>query len=91
MVFDSSARHLFQIADLSNGLRSAVRFNEADHHIDALPPQPVSLQEHVVGLANPGGETKIHFQPAALLATNEIKETLRFGLQFFGGHCFYLS
>ncbi len=89
-VLDSSARHLFQIADLGNGLRSAVRFDEADHHVDALPPQPVSLLEHVVGLANPGGETKIDFQPATLLATDEIQETLRLGLQFVGGHCFYL-
>ena len=68
----------------------SVRFDKANHRIDALPPQSVSLLKHVVGLANPGGETEIEFQPAALLATNEIKETLRFGLQFFGGHCFYL-
>ena len=89
-VLDSSARHLLQIADLGNGLRPAMCLDETDHHIDALPPQPVSLLEHVVGLANPGGEAKIDLQPAALLATNEIKETLRLGLQFVGGHRFYL-
>ncbi len=64
--------------------------DEADHHVDALPPQPVSLLEHVVGLADPRGEAEIDFQPAALLATNEIEEKLRLGLQFVGGHRCYL-
>ena len=90
MVFDSSARYLFQIADLGNGLRPAMCLDETDHRIDALPPQSVSLLKHVVGLANSGGETEIDLQPAALLATNEIKESLWFGLQFVGGHRFYL-
>ena len=75
-----------RLADLGDGLRPAVRFDEADHHVDALPPQPVALLEHVVGLAHPGGEAEVDLQPAALLAADEVEEKLGLGLQFVGGH-----
>ena len=75
-VLDPPARHLLQLADLGGGLRPAVRLDEADHHVDALPPQPVSLLEHVVGLADPGREAQVDLQPAALLPADEVEEQL---------------
>ena len=39
---------------------------------------------------NPRSEPEIDFQPAALLAMNEIEETLRRGIQLVGDHGFYL-
>ena len=59
------------------GLRPAVRLDEADHHVDALPLQPVALLEHVVGLADPGGEAEIDLQPAALLLADQRQKVLR--------------
>ena len=85
-VLDPPAGHLFQFADLGDGLRPAVGLHEADDHVDALPPQPVSFLEHVVGLAHARREAKIDLQPAALLAADEIEEKLGLRLQFVGGH-----
>ena len=75
------AGHLLQLADLGDGLRPAVRLDEADHHVDALPPQAVAFLEHVVGLAHAGGEAEVDLQPAALLAADEVEEQLGLGLR----------
>ena len=67
-IFDAAARNLFELADLGDGLRPAVGLDETDHHVDALPPQPVALLQHVVGLADPGGEAEVDLQPARAAA-----------------------
>ena len=56
--------------------------DEADHHVDALPAQAVALLEHLVGLADAGGEAEIDFQPPALLLADQVEEALGVGLRF---------
>ena len=63
-----------------------MRLDEADRHVDALPPQAVAFLEHVVGLAHARGEAQVDFQPAALLPADEVEEELGLGLEFVGGH-----
>ena len=79
-VLDPAARHLLQLADLGDGLRPAVGLDEADHHVDALPPQAVAFLEHVVGLADAGGKAEVDLQPAALLPADEVEKKLGFRL-----------
>ena len=76
-IFDPPPRHLFELADLGDGLRAAVRLDEADDHVDAVLPQPIAFLEHVVGLAHAGGEAEVDLQPAALLAADEVEEQSR--------------
>ena len=83
-VLDPSAGHLLQFADLGDGLRPAMRLHVTDHHVDALAAEPVSLLQHVVGLAHARREAKIDFQPSSLLAANEVQEKLRLRLRFSG-------
>ena len=75
-----------QLADLSRGLRPTVRFHVTDHHVDALPSKPVPFLEHLERFSDPRSKSEIDLQPATLLAANEVKEHLGFGLQFVGRH-----
>ena len=87
-VLDPSPRHLLQLADLRDGLRPGVRLDVADHHIDALPPQPVSLLEHVVGLADARREAQVDLQPPPLLPADQVQEKFRLGVQFVSRHAY---
>ena len=89
-VFDPPPRDLFELADLHGGLRSSVGLDEADGHVDTLPAQPIAFLEHVVGLAHAGGEAQVDFEPAALLAADEVEERLGLGLEFVAGHGSFL-
>ena len=46
---------------------AAVRFDEADHHVEALPLQLVRVLEHLVGLAHARRGADVHAQPRAAL------------------------
>ena len=85
-VFEVFSRHLLELADLGERLGPAVRFHEADHHVDALPPQAVAFLEHVVGLAHARREAQIDLQPSPLLPADEVQEDLGLVLRLIGRH-----
>ena len=43
VILDAPPRHLFQVADQGRRLGPAVRLDDADDHVDALPLEPVAL------------------------------------------------
>ena len=85
-ILDLAARHLFEFADLRHGLGPAVGFHEADHHVNALLSQAVSLLQHLEGLAHPGGKPQVDLQLAALLAADEVQEPLGIGMHVVARH-----
>ena len=87
MILDAPARHLLQIAiNERRRLGAAVRLDHADDHVDALPLQTVRLLQHLVGLADAGGEAEVDLQPAALLLANQAQEVLRRRAGGVAGH-----
>ena len=76
-VLDLAPRHLLQVADQGGGLGPAVRLDDADDHVHALLLEPLPLLEHLVGLADAGGEAEVDLQPAPLLLAEQRQELLR--------------
>ena len=76
-ILDAAARHLLQLADLRRGLGPAMRLDDADDHVDALPFEPLAFLQHLVGLADAGREAEIDLEPAALLFADQRQELLR--------------
>jgi hypothetical protein len=54
-----------------------VRFHIANHNINASLPQPVTLDQHGVRFADPGGRSKIDLQLPASLSLNKMQEVFR--------------
>ena len=54
--------------DLAGGFAAAVGFEQADHHIAAVPEPFVALLEHAAGLAHPRRHADKHLVAAATLA-----------------------
>ena len=56
-----------EILELRLGVAAAVGLHEADHHVEAAGPEPVSLLQHLVGLAHTGSGADVDAQPRAIL------------------------
>ena len=78
-VFDDARRDDLELADLLLGLDAAMRFDEADDHVDSLGLQPVSFAEHRVGLAHAGRRAHVDLEPAARLSADQVQELLGTG------------
>ena len=86
VVLDAAARHLFQIADLRRRFRPAMRLDEADDDVDALPFEPSSFLQHLVSFADAGREAEIDLQPSSLLSLDEAEKMFRRRFVFGSGH-----
>ena len=53
-----------------------MRLDDADDHVHALPLEPLALLQHLVGLADAGGEAEVDLEPAALLLADQGEELL---------------
>jgi hypothetical protein len=71
VILDAPPRHLLQVADLGGRLGPAMRFHDADDHIDALPFEAVGFLQHQVRFAHAGGEAEVDLEPAALLLADQ--------------------
>ena len=58
-------RHLLEVADPRQRVGAAVRLDEADDDVEALPLQLVGVLEHLVGLADAWRGADVHAQPRA--------------------------
>ena len=76
-VLDAPARDLLEALDQRRGVGAAVRFDEAEDHVDAALLQRVRFLQHAVGLADPGREADVELQPPALGALDELEKVLR--------------
>ena len=76
-VLDAPPRHLLQLAELRRRLGPAVRLDDADDHVHALLLQALAFLQHLVGLADAGGEAEVDLEPAALLLADQRQEMLR--------------
>ena len=75
-VVDLAERNHFQVAHLGHGLRAPMRFDEAEHHVDALVAELMRLFEHPIGLAHPGRTAEINLEPALALFSDQVEEGL---------------
>ena len=62
---DGAARQHFEPADLRQRFGASVRFDQPDHHIDLLLPQPPCRAQHRVGLADTGRSAEKDLELAA--------------------------
>ena len=62
------AGNLLQPLGLAGGFAAAVGFEQADHHIGAVPEPFVALLEHAAGLAHPRRHADEHLVAATALA-----------------------
>ena len=66
MIFLLPPGDYFKAFQELGGPRPAVRFDQSDHHIDAFRLEPVCLLEHLIGLPDTGGISKVYLQPSTL-------------------------
>jgi hypothetical protein len=64
-VAEPFAGNLLQPLGLAGGFAAAVGFEQADHHIAAVPEPFVSLLQHAAGLAHPRRHADEHLVAAA--------------------------
>ena len=70
-------RHGLQVADLRGGFGPGVRLDVADHHVDSAPLEPVTLDEHLEGLAHARARAQVDLELALLLLVDERQEIFR--------------
>ncbi len=65
-VLDAAPRDDRQILQPRFGVGAAVRLDEADHDIDALPTEGMGVFDHRIGLADTGGSADVDAEARAL-------------------------
>src|SRR3984893_14413895 len=73
-VIELPARDHFQVPELGHGVGAPVRFDEAEHDVDALIAKLVRLFEHPPGLADAGRGAHVNLEPALALLSDQVKE-----------------
>src|SRR4029453_6077313 len=76
-IVDAPPRDDLEVANLRVGILPAVRLDEADEHVDALPTQHVSILEHGVGLPHAGCRPDVDAQSSPLLCLQSLEQLFR--------------
>jgi hypothetical protein len=85
-VVDRPRRDLGQAQAERLGVGAAVSLDDPGHHVHSLRLQPVTFEQHLVGLADAGTVAQVHLQAAAPRALDEVEEAVGRRLGGGGGH-----
>jgi hypothetical protein len=73
-ILDLLARNNFDVPQLSGGVSSAMRFNEANDDINASAPEVMGFVEHPERLSDSGRGADVQLELSALAPSDELEE-----------------